>query len=154
MAVAQRPAHLLTAADVRDVVAIRRELHAHPELGFEERFTAGRVASLLREAGLEVRTGIAKTGVVGVLRGGQASLGAKTMLIRADMDALPVQEADGRPYGSQVSGKMHACGHDGHTAMALTAARILARRRADLPGNVVFAFQPAEETDGGAEPMI
>jgi len=148
------PSALLTPDDRDFVVAVRRELHQHPELGFEERFTADRVAALLTEAGLQVRTGVAKTGVVGVLRGGRASSSPRTMLIRADMDALPVQEADGRPYGSQVAGMMHACGHDGHTAMALTAARILARRRNDLPGNVVFAFQPAEETDGGADPMI
>jgi len=142
---------LLDGEDRAFVVETRRELHQHPELGFEEHETARRVADTLRAAGLEVRTGVAKTGVVGVLRG--ASPG-KTMLVRADMDALPVQEAEGRLYGSQVAGKMHACGHDGHTAMALTAARALARRRDHLRGNVVFAFQPAEETTGGAEQMI
>lgn len=148
-------AAMLTDDDRAFVVALRRDLHQHPELGYEEHYTAGRVADLLREAGLEVRTGIAQTGVVGVLRGGAApAAGARTMLIRADMDALPVQEADGREYGSQTAGRMHACGHDGHTAMAVAAARVLARQRDRLPGNVVFAFQPAEETSGGAERMI
>ena len=136
------------------VVRLRRDLHRHPELAFEEHRTAERVASLLGESGLEVRTGLAGTGVLGVLRGAAAGPDARTMLIRADMDALPVEEAGGREYGSLVPGKMHACGHDGHTAMAVAAARVLARRRASLPGNVVFAFQPAEETTGGAARMI
>jgi amidohydrolase len=151
MAVAAEAPQVLTEADREFVVALRRELHAHPELAFEEVRTAARVAEILRAAGLDVRTGVARTGVVGVLRG---PLPGPTMLIRADMDALPVQEVDGRPYGSQVPGKMHACGHDGHTAMAAAAARILARMRGSLRGNVVFAFQPAEETTGGAELMI
>ena len=138
------------------VVRLRRDLHRHPELAFEEHRTAERVAALLGESGLEVRTGLAGTGVLGVLRGagaGDAAAG-RTLLIRADMDALPVDEAPGREYGSLVPGVMHACGHDGHTAMAVAAARVLARRRASLPGNVVFAFQPAEETTGGAALMI
>jgi amidohydrolase len=133
------------------VIALRRDLHQHPELAFEEHRTAGRVVSILRQAGLEVRSGVARTGVLGVLRG---TLPGPTLLIRADMDALPVQEVEGRPYGSREPGKMHACGHDGHTAMAATAARILARRRERMAGNVVFAFQPAEETTGGAALMI
>jgi amidohydrolase len=136
------------------VVRLRRDLHRHPELAFEEHRTAERVAGLLGESGLEVRTGLAGTGVLGILRGAAAGPDARTMLIRADMDALPVEEAGGREYGSLVPGKMHACGHDGHTAMAVTAARVLARRRDSLPGNVVFAFQPAEETTGGAARMI
>jgi amidohydrolase len=136
------------------VVRLRRDLHRHPELAFEEHRTAERVAGLLGESGLEVRTGLAGTGVLGILRGAAAGSDARTMLIRADMDALPVEEAGGREYGSLVPGKMHACGHDGHTAMAVTAARVLARRRDSLPGNVVFAFQPAEETTGGAARMI
>ena len=144
-------ATLVRAPEQEFVVSLRRELHRHPELAFEERATAARVFDLLRDAGLDVRTGVAETGVVAVLRGARAG---RTMLVRADMDALPVQEADGRPYGSLVAGKMHACGHDGHVAMATTAARILAARRDDLAGNVVFAFQPAEETTGGAERMI
>ncbi len=145
---------MLTREDRDHVIALRRELHQCPELGFQEHETARRVAEELRAAGLDVREGIAGTGVVGVLRGGEGVASARTMLIRADMDALPVQEADGRPYGSRNAGRMHACGHDGHTAMALTAARVLAGGRNALPGNVVFAFQPAEETTGGAEPMI
>jgi amidohydrolase len=139
------------APDREFVVALRRDLHQHPELAFEEFRTAETVAKVLGEAGLEVRRGVAGTGVVGVLRGTRPG---RTMLIRADMDALPIQEAPDRPYASRVAGKMHACGHDGHTAMAATAARILSRRRAALRGNVVFAFQPAEETTGGADLMI
>ena len=133
------------------VIALRRDLHRHPELAFQEKRTAAAVARVLEDAGLEVRRGVAKTGLVGVLRGARPG---RTMLIRADMDALPVQEAPGRPYGSTVAGTMHACGHDGHTAMAAAAAQILARRREHLAGNVVFAFQPAEETTGGAALMI
>jgi amidohydrolase len=144
----------LTAGDRAYVVSLRRALHQCPELGFEEHETARRVAEELRASGLDVREGIAGTGVIGVLRGPGNETGGRTMLIRADMDALPVQEADGRDYGSRNAGRMHACGHDGHTAMALTAARVLARQRDTLAGNVVFAFQPAEETTGGAEPMI
>jgi amidohydrolase len=141
----------LRSEDRDFVVAIRRDLHRHPETAFEEHRTASLIASALQDAGLEVRRGVARTGVVGVLRGAAPG---PTMLIRADMDALPVQEVAGRAYGSQVAGKMHACGHDGHVAMALTAARVLARQRVDIPGNVVFAFQPAEETTGGAALMI
>jgi amidohydrolase len=129
----------------------------HPELAWEEVRTADRIANLAREAGLEVREGIAKTGVIAILRGGgpEPANGRRTMLIRADMDALPINETTvGRPYASTVAGKMHACGHDGHVAMAVTAAHVLARSRDRLPGDVVFAFQPAEETDGGAAPMI
>src|SRR5687767_11972524 len=132
---------MTTAADTTErdfVVALRRDLHQHPELAFEEVRTSETVARVLAEAGLEVRRGIARTGVVGVLRGARPG---RTMLIRADMDALPVQEAVERPYASQLAGKMHACGHDGHTAMAATAARILSRRRDTIAGNVVFAFQ-------------
>jgi amidohydrolase len=144
----------LDAADRAFVVQLRRTLHQHPELAFEEHETAQRVATILEAAGLSVRTGVAGTGVLGVLRGQAPGRRGRTLLIRADMDALPVQEVDGRPYGSTVPGKMHACGHDGHTAMAATAARILARQRESLPGTVVFAFQPAEETTGGAALMI
>jgi len=146
---------LLADTDRALVVALRRELHRHPELAFEEYRTAARVASLLSEAGLEVRTGVARTGVVAVLRGRAGASGSeRTLLIRADMDALPVQEVPGRDYGSAQAGVMHACGHDGHTAMAAVAALVLARHRDALSGNVVFAFQPAEETTGGAELMI
>jgi amidohydrolase len=151
MAVAAPRPPWLTADDQAFAAGLRRELHQRPELAFEEHETARRVAGILAGAGLEVRTGLARTGVLGILRGDRPG---RTMLIRADMDALPVQEAPGRPYGSRVAGKMHACGHDGHVAMAATAARVLARARASLAGNVVFAFQPAEETTGGAELMI
>jgi amidohydrolase len=146
-----RPPFAVEEADRRFVVELRRALHRHPELAFQEQETARRVTDVLREAGLEVRSGLATTGVVGVLRGPRPG---RTMLVRADMDALPVEEAPGRPYGSLTPGVMHACGHDGHTAMAAVAARVLARHREALPGNVVFAFQPAEETTGGAAPMI
>ncbi len=147
----------LTDAEASFLVDFRRDLHMHPELAWEEHRTAAKVAGAAREAGLEVREGVAGTGVVAVLRGtGATPRGGvrRTILIRADMDALPLQETPGRPFGSTVPGRMHACGHDAHTAMAITAAKVLARHRDSLPGNVVFAFQPAEETDGGAAPMI
>jgi len=135
-----------------DLVSWRRELHRHPELGFAERRTASLVASELGRLGLEVRTGVAVTGVVGLLRAAQAA--GPAILLRADMDALPIQEVAGREYGSTVAGCMHACGHDGHTAMLLGAATLLAGRRAALSRDVVFCFQPAEEAPGGAERMI
>ncbi len=144
--------HAEAAALADDLVAWRRDLHRHPELGFEEHRTAEFVAGRLRELGLEVHTGLAGTGVVGVLRASRA--GAPGVLLRADMDALPIQEVGGREYGSTVDGRMHACGHDGHTSMLLGAATLLARRRDDLPHPVVFCFQPAEEGLGGAERMI
>jgi amidohydrolase len=134
-----------------DMTAWRRDLHAHPELGFEERRTSAFVAAKLQEFGFdEVHTGMAKTGVVGVLKAGagQGSIG-----LRADMDALPIQETTGRPYASTVPGKMHACGHDGHTTMLLGAARYLAETR-NFDGTVYFIFQPAEEQDGGGRVML
>ncbi len=134
------------------VVADRRRLHAHPELGFEEYETARFVAERLRDHGLEVQTGIAGTGVVGLLRGGRPG---KTVLLRADMDALPIDELNDVPYRSQTPGVMHACGHDGHTAILLGAARVLAERREALAGTVKFVFQPCEERPpGGAARMI
>jgi amidohydrolase len=136
------------------MIALRRDLHEHPELAFEEVRTSGIVAQRLRALGLEVRTGVAKTGVVGLLRGGASKAGAKTIAIRADMDALPIHELNEIDYRSTVDGKMHACGHDGHTSIALAVADILSKRRAELTGNVQFVFQPAEETIGGAEPMV
>jgi amidohydrolase len=139
---------------VPDMVAMRRDLHEHPELAFEEVRTSGIVAQRLRTLGLEVQTGIAKTGVVGLLRGGASKPGAKTIAIRADMDALPIFELNEIEYRSTVDGKMHACGHDGHTSILLAVADILSRRRQELPGNVKFVFQPAEEVIGGAEPMV
>src|SRR2546423_3108738 len=148
--------HLKSNIDelVPDLVALRRDLHEHPELAFEEVRTSGIVAQRLRTLGLEVQAGVAKTGVVGLLRGGVSSPGAKTIAIRADMDALPIHELNEIDYRSRVDGKMRACGHDGHTSIALAVADILSKRRAELPGNVKFIFQPAEETIGGAEPMV
>src|SRR5215475_9933950 len=105
---------------VPGMVAMRRDLHEHPELAFEEVRTSGIVARRLAALGMEVQTGIAKTGVTGFLRGGTAGPDAKTIAIRADMDALPIEEMNDVAYRSQVEGKMHACGHDGHTAILLT----------------------------------
>lgn len=139
---------------VPGMVAMRRDLHEHPELAFEETRTSGIVAGRLRALGLEVRTGVAKTGVVGKLKGGKAQPGAKTLAIRADMDALPIYELNDLDYRSTVDGKMHACGHDGHTSILLAVADILSKRREELAGDVAFIFQPAEEVIGGAEPMI
>ncbi|MCU0503500.1 MAG: M20 family metallopeptidase, partial [Anaerolineae bacterium] len=133
------------------LVAWRRDLHAHPELSFHEVRTAGLIADTLGELGYEVRTGVARTGVVALLHGGRPG---PTVMLRADMDALPIQEISEAPYVSQTPGVMHACGHDGHVAIGLGAASLLARHAADLPGNVLFVFQPAEERDGGAAAMI
>jgi len=128
----------------------RRELHAHPELGFEEHRTADFVARKLASWGIEVHRGIGRTGVVGVLRAGTA---ARSLGLRADMDALPIDEENGFAHRSRHPGRMHACGHDGHTAMLLGAARHLAATRR-FDGTVVFIFQPAEEGLGGAQAMI
>ena len=133
------------------LIALRRDFHRHPELSFSEQRTAGIVAERLQAAGLEVRTGLARTGVVGVLRGDKPG---RTIAWRADIDALPVTELLDAPFTSGTAGVMHACGHDGHTAIAITLAEILAARRAELPGTAVFIFQPAEELLGGAKPMI
>lgn len=146
------------------VVAWRRDLHQHPELGNREFETSKKMAAHLTSLGLEVRTGIAKTGVVGVLRGGKPG---PVVALRADMDALPVVEETGLPFASTVKteyngrevGVMHACGHDFHMSMLMGAAEVLAGMKADLPGTVVFVFQPAEEgapagEDGGAELMV
>ncbi|HEY8745332.1 MAG TPA: amidohydrolase, partial [Chloroflexota bacterium] len=136
----------------KQVVLDRRHLHAHPELGFQEQETAAFIAERLRSLGLEVQTGVAQTGVVGLLRGGRPG---KTVLLRADIDALPIQEQNDVPYRSQVAGVMHACGHDGHTAILLNTARVLAERRDTLSGAVKFVFQPSEEAPpGGAIKMI
>jgi amidohydrolase len=134
------------------LVAWRRALHKRPELGFEEHETAALVAEQLRGLGIEVKTGVAKTGVVGLLRATKPS--RRAVLLRADMDALPIEEVSGRPYGSEVAGKMHACGHDGHMAMLLGAASVLTAVRERLDRDVVFCFQPGEEGFGGAEAMI
>ena len=128
----------------------RRDLHAHPELGFEERRTADFVAAKLREFGLQVHTGIGGTGVVGVLRNGNET---RAIGLRADMDALPILEQNTFDHRSTHDGVMHACGHDGHTTMLLGAAKYLAQTRA-FRGQVNFIFQPAEEGIGGAKAMV
>ncbi|GAB1377171.1 M20 aminoacylase family protein [Pararhodobacter aggregans] len=133
-----------------DLTAIRRDLHEHPELGFQETRTAGIVAAELERLGIAVTTGIGKTGVVGVLKGNRPG---RTIGVRADMDALPIHEQTNLPYASKTPGVMHACGHDAHTAMLLGAARYLAETR-DFAGTAVFIFQPAEEGLGGARAMI
>ncbi|ARO25499.1 amidohydrolase [Rhizobium sp. S9] len=136
--------------DLLFLTALRRDLHAHPELGFEEERTAGIAAKLLEEAGIAVHRGLAGTGVVGTLQVGN---GTRTIGLRADMDALAMPEMAERPYKSTVPGKMHACGHDGHTAMLIGAARHLAATR-NFSGTVHFIFQPAEEGRGGAKRMV
>ncbi|SIS87027.1 M20 aminoacylase family protein [Paracoccus saliphilus] len=139
-------------AGTAELETIFRDLHAHPEIGFEETRTAGIVAEKLREFGFDdVHEGVAKTGVVGILHGrGQ---GNRRVGLRADMDALPIQETSGLDYASQNPGRMHACGHDGHTTMLLGAAKYLAASR-NFDGTAVFIFQPAEEGLGGARGMI
>jgi hippurate hydrolase len=134
-----------------ELIAIRREIHANPETAFQEQDTSALVARKLTEWGLEVHTGIGKTGVVGVLRSGSSG---KTIGLRADMDALPLTELNLFSHRSKRIGSMHACGHDGHTAMLLGAARYMAKHR-DFDGTVVFVFQPAEEGgNAGARAMI
>jgi amidohydrolase len=136
---------------VDELIRIRRDLHKHPELSFEEHRTAALVAEKLETWGLEVHTGIAGTGVVGVLRGKGGS--NRAIGLRADMDALPMDERTGLPYASVNAGAMHACGHDGHTTMLLGAAKVLAEGRA-FDGSVVFIFQPAEEGRAGGRVMV
>lgn len=149
----------LAEARELDLVAWRRDFHRHPELGFQEVRTSGIVAGHLRELGLEVQTGVATTGVVGVLEG-TAPLRAggsgkkPVVMLRFDMDALPITEENTTDYASETPGAMHACGHDGHVAMGIGVARLLARRRNELCGSVKLVFQPAEEGLGGAEKMI
>jgi amidohydrolase len=135
---------------IEHTVAIRRDIHRHPELGFEEERTAEIVERELRSLGIEHRR-VAKTGVVGIVRGARPG---KVVALRADMDALPITERSGEPFSSSVAGKMHACGHDAHTAMLLAAARVLQAQWETLAGTVVLIFQPAEEGPGGALPMI
>jgi len=136
-----------------EIAAWRQDIHAHPELQFDVHRTAGVVADKLRAFGCdEVATGIGRTGVVGVIRG-KAGQGNRTIGLRADMDALPITEATGLPYASTNSGKMHACGHDGHTAMLLGAAKYLAETR-NFAGTAVVIFQPAEEGGGGGREMV
>lgn len=129
----------------------RRDLHRHPELAFKEQRTARIVAETLIGLGMDVTTGIAETGVVGMLRGKAET---PVLLLRFDMDALPIQEETGADYASEVLGAMHACGHDCHTAVGLSVAKLLAARQSELSGTIKFVFQPAEELDGGAARMI
>ncbi len=136
-----------------EIAAWRQDIHAHPELMFDVHRTAASVAEKLKAFGCdEVATGIGRTGVVGVIRGRKGS-GTRTIGLRADMDALPITEATGLPYQSTVPGKMHACGHDGHTAMLLGAAKYLAETR-NFDGTAVVIFQPAEEGGGGGREMV
>jgi len=141
----------LAEAQELDLVAWRRDLHRHPELGFAEVRTASIIARHLSELGLEVQTGIGKTGVVGLLEGRQPG---PVVMLRFDMDALPITEENATDYVSQSPGVMHACGHDGHVAIGLGVATLLARHRNELSGSVKFVFQPAEEGMGGAMEMI
>jgi len=141
-------------ADVDELIAVRRDLHQHPELGFEEVRTSGIVAARLRALGLEVRTGVGRTGVVAMVRGAKPG---RTVLLRADMDALPITEENDTPYRSQSPGRMHACGHDCHTSILLAVAKRLVAEAGSLAGQVKLVFQPAEELGGpkgGAEAMI
>ena len=141
-------------AELDELVATRRDLHAHPELGFEEVRTSKLVAERLGALGLEPRTGVGKTGVLARITGGRPG---KTVLLRADMDALPILEENEVPYRSQNAGRMHACGHDCHTSILLGIARKLVAEAKEMKGNVVLCFQPAEElggAKGGAEAMI
>ena len=136
-----------------EITAWRQDFHAHPELQFDVHRTAGRVAELLRDFGCdEVVEGIGRTGVIGVIRG-RADGSGKVVGLRADMDALPIREATGVAYASRNEGKMHACGHDGHTAMLLGAAKYLAETR-NFDGTAVMIFQPAEEGGGGGKEMV
>ena len=141
-------------AELHDEITVwRRDLHRHPELMFDVHRTAGIVAEKLREFGCDdVVTGIGKTGVVGVIRG-QKTGSSRTVGLRADMDALPIEEATGADYASETKGTMHACGHDGHTAMLLGAAKYLAETR-NFDGNIAVIFQPAEEGGGGGREMV
>jgi len=129
----------------------RRDFHAHPELGFEEHRSAGRIASALRDLGYSVQTGVAKTGVVGLLRGPNPG---PVVMLRFDMDALPIQERSDADYASQNAGVMHACGHDAHMAIGLGVATLIARHREELAGTIKIVFQPGEEGMNGAEVMV
>lgn len=134
-----------------ELVETRRQFHQIPELGFEEHKTSALVAEKLRALGLEPRTGVARTGVVALIEGAYPGL---TLLMRADMDGLPIEERTGLPYRSTHPDRMHACGHDTHMSMLLAASRLLLEQRDQLHGNVKLVFHPAEEGIGGAEPMI
>src|SRR5215472_3918454 len=137
----------------KDITGWRRDFHAHPELQFDLHRTAGAVAELLKSFGCdEVVPGIGKTGVVGVIKGRKSS-SAKVIGLRADMDALPIHEATDLPYASKIPGRMHACGHDGHTTMLLGAAKYLCETR-NFDGTAIVIFQPAEEGGAGGRAMV
>ena len=139
-------------AEQEDMISTRRDLHAHPELAFQEERTATLIADRLEQPGPDrCLRAIAKTGVVGLLEGGAPG---PTLMMRADMDGLPIQETSDSPYRSQTAEVMHACGHDGHVAALLGVASVMARNRALLKGQVKFVFQPAEENMSGAQEMI
>lgn len=141
------------AAIAADMLALRHDLHAHPELAYQEHRTGDIVAARLTEWGYEVHRGLGDTGVVGTLRCGD-HLNGKRLGLRADMDALPIRETTGLPYASKHDGKMHACGHDGHTATLLAAAKVMAERKEQFNGTLHLIFQPAEEGHGGAQKMV
>lgn len=141
------------AAIAADMLALRHDLHAHPELAYQEHRTGDIVAARLTEWGYEVHRGLGDTGVVGTLRCGN-HLNGKRLGLRADMDALPIRETTGLPYASKHDGKMHACGHDGHTATLLAAAKVMAERKEQFNGTLHLIFQPAEEGHGGAQKMV
>ncbi len=141
----------LAAAIEAELIAIRRDIHAHPELAFQEVRTAGVVARELTRLGIPHRTGFAKTGVVGLIEGGRPG---PVLAIRGDMDALPITEKTGLPWASRVDGLMHACGHDLHTTTLLGVAEVLSRLAPQLAGTVKLVFQPAEETIGGMRAML
>jgi amidohydrolase len=168
-AILPRPAHSATPAEKKikaltdkiapDLIAMREDIHCHPELGLQERRTSALAADYLRKLGLEVRTGFATTGVLGVLKGGKPG---PVVAMRADMDALPITEETGLPFESKERatidgrevGLMHACGHDIHTTVLLGVASVLAQMKSELPGTVLFILQPGEECCAGAEKMI
>jgi len=135
----------------KELIALRRDFHQYPEIGLQEKRTAGIVANRLNELGMEVKTEVGQTGVVGLLKGGSEG---KTLMLRADMDALPIQEENEVEYRSKNDGVMHACGHDGHTAILLTVAKILVELQTKIKGNIKFVFQPGEEGQNGAQLMI
>jgi len=134
-----------------ELISLRRYFHKYPELGFQEHKTSAKIAQLLNEWGLEVKSGIGGTGVVGLIKGNKQG---KTLGIRADIDALPIAEKTNLEFASEHNGIMHACGHDGHITIALGAAKVLSELKDFLPGNIKFIFQPAEEGPGGAKMMI
>ncbi|WP_119070348.1 M20 metallopeptidase family protein [Rubrobacter indicoceani] len=133
------------------MISLRREIHREPELGFDTEKTAGKILAVLEGLPLEIETGVAENGIVATLKGGKDG---PTVGLRADMDALPIYEETGLEFASAVDGKMHACGHDAHTAMLVGAAHMLSQRREDLSGTVKFFFQPAEEGGGGGKVMV